>query len=44
MPPPCEGGDVVDVSAERFEQLVEAAVNVIPASLAQHIENVALRT
>ena len=33
---------MVDVSAERFEQLVEAAVNVIPASLAQHIENVAI--
>ena len=30
------------VSAERFEQLVEAAVNVIPASLAQHIENVGI--
>lgn len=33
---------MVEVSAERFEQLVEAAVNVIPASLAQHIENVAI--
>lgn len=33
---------MVEVSPERFEQLVEAAVNVIPDSLAQHIENVAI--
>lgn len=33
---------MVEVSAERFEQLVEAAINVIPEALAQRIENVAI--
>jgi predicted Zn-dependent protease with MMP-like domain len=33
---------VVDVSPERFEQLVEAAVNVIPDDLAGYIDNVAI--
>jgi predicted Zn-dependent protease with MMP-like domain len=32
----------MEVSAQRFEQLVEAAINVIPESLAAHIENVAI--
>jgi predicted Zn-dependent protease with MMP-like domain len=33
---------VVDVTPERFEQLVEAAVNVIPDRLASYIDNVAI--
>lgn len=33
---------MVDVTPERFEQLVEAAVNSIPQRLAAHIENVAI--
>ena len=33
---------MVDVTPERFEQLVEAAVNSIPQQLAAHIENVAI--
>jgi predicted Zn-dependent protease with MMP-like domain len=33
---------VVEVGEERFEQLVEAAIGVIPESLARHIENVAI--
>jgi predicted Zn-dependent protease with MMP-like domain len=33
---------VVEVTPERFEQLVEAAVNVIPEELAQFIDNVAI--
>ncbi len=33
---------MVDVSPERFEQLVEAAVNTIPDRLAAHIDNVAI--
>jgi len=33
---------VIDVPPERFEQLVEAAVNVIPEDLARFIDNVAI--
>ena len=33
---------VIDVSPERFEQLVAAAINVIPADLAAHMDNVAI--
>ena len=33
---------MIDVSPERFEQLVEAAVNVIPEDLARYIDNVAI--
>ncbi|HQR79017.1 MAG TPA: metallopeptidase family protein [Actinomycetota bacterium] len=33
---------MIEVSAERFEQLVAAAVDVIPEELARHIENVAI--
>lgn len=33
---------MIEVSAQRFEQLVEAAVNVIPDALAARIENVAM--
>ena len=33
---------MVDVSPQRFEQLVEAALGVIPDDLARHIENVAV--
>lgn len=33
---------MVDVTPERFEQLVEAAVNSIPQRLAANIENVAI--
>jgi len=33
---------VVEVTPERFEQLVEAAVNVIPDELARFIDNVAI--
>lgn len=32
----------MDVSPERFEQLVAAAVDVIPEDLARHIENVVI--
>lgn len=39
---PCEGGGMQDVSPERFEQLVEAALNVIPADLAGMMQNVAV--
>ena len=33
---------MIDVPPERFEQLVEAAVNVIPEDLARFIDNVAI--
>lgn len=33
---------MVEVSAERFEQLVVAAVGVIPEGLARHMDNVAI--
>ncbi len=33
---------MVEVTPERFEQLVEAAVNVIPDELARFIDNVAI--
>lgn len=33
---------MIDVAPERFEQLVAAAVDEIPADLARHIENVAI--
>ncbi|MEZ5186381.1 MAG: metallopeptidase family protein [Candidatus Nanopelagicales bacterium] len=33
---------MIEVSPERFEQLVAAAVDEIPADLARHIENVAI--
>ena len=33
---------MIDVSPERFEQLVEAAVNTIPDELARYIDNVAI--
>lgn len=33
---------MIDVSPERFEQLVAAAIDVIPPDLSRHIENVAI--
>jgi predicted Zn-dependent protease with MMP-like domain len=33
---------VIEVSPERFEQLVAAAIDVIPPDLARHMENVAV--
>ena len=33
---------VIDVSPERFEQLVAAAIDAIPEELASHIKNVAI--
>lgn len=33
---------VIDVSVERFEQLVAAAIDVIPPDLSRHMENVAI--
>ncbi len=38
----CDDGSVMEVSPERFEQLVAAAIDVIPEDLFRHIDNVAV--
>jgi len=38
----CESGVVIDVSEERFEQLVSDALDSLPAEFARRVENVAV--